>query len=107
LYIVVKHLLAHFGLAIHPEKTWMGKAEQGFDFLGYHLHRMGLTVAKATVDHSVTRLHEHERRRSSHTFGTWCLRVLVVALGKKRVTRPAVAHVADGAPTAGQAEQAG
>ncbi len=37
-------------------KTWVGKAEQGFDFLGYHLHREGVTVAFATVERSVTRL---------------------------------------------------
>ncbi len=46
----------------------MGKAEQGFDFLGYHVNGEGLTVATATVERSVTRirrLDEHIRRRPS------------------------------------------
>ena len=46
----------------------MGKAEQGFDFLGYHVNGEGITVAPATVQRGVTRirrLHEHNRRRPS------------------------------------------
>ena len=46
----------------------MGKAEQGFDFLGYHVNGEGLTVPTATVERSVTRirrLDEHNRRRPS------------------------------------------
>ncbi len=31
---VVKQGLSALGLTTHPDKTWVGKAEQGFDFLG-------------------------------------------------------------------------
>jgi hypothetical protein len=56
------------GLSTHPDKTWVGKAEQGCDFLGYQFNREGITVAPATVQHSVTRIRrlaEHTRRRPS------------------------------------------
>jgi len=29
----------------HPDKTLIGRAERGFDFLGYHFEREGLSVA--------------------------------------------------------------
>ena len=28
----------------HPDKTFIGRIERGFDFLGYHFSRAGLTV---------------------------------------------------------------
>jgi hypothetical protein len=62
----VKQGLAQLGLTPHPEKTWVGKSAQGFNFLGYHCSREGLTVAKPTVARCVTRirrLDEQERRR--------------------------------------------
>ncbi len=55
-------------LRTHLDKTWVGKAEQGFDFLGYQFNREGITVAPATVQRGVTRirrLDEHNRRRPS------------------------------------------
>ena len=65
---VVKQGLSELGLTTHPDKTWVGKAEQGCDFLGYHINQEGLTVATTTVQRSVTRirrLEEHNRRRPS------------------------------------------
>lgn len=65
---MVKQGLSQLGLTTHPDKTWVGKAEQGVDFLGYHVNGEGLTVATATVERGVTRirrLDEHNRRRPS------------------------------------------
>ncbi len=65
---VVKQGLSRLGLTTHPDKTWVRKAEQGFDFLGYQVNQEGLTVAPATVQRGVTRicrLQEHNRRRPS------------------------------------------
>ena len=48
----------------HPDKTLIGRIERGFDFLGYHFHPKGLTVAKKTLMRFVeraTRLYEQER----------------------------------------------
>ena len=63
---VVQHGLADLGLRTHPNKTWVGKAEQGFDFLGYHLSRDEVTVAQATVERCVTRIHRlYEQERGT------------------------------------------
>ena len=47
----------------HPDKTFIGRTERGFDFLGYHFGPQGLKVAKATfkrfIDRAV-RLYEQE-----------------------------------------------
>jgi len=50
----------------HPDKTFIGRIERGFDFLGYHFSREGLTVARQTIARfvaRVTRLYEQERER--------------------------------------------
>jgi len=54
------------GLEKHPNKTFIGRVEKGFDFLGYHLWPDRLTVAQATVERflaRVTRLYEQEQGR--------------------------------------------
>lgn len=47
-----------------PDHHWLiGRTERGFDFLGYHFHSQGLTVAKKTLMRFVeraTRLNEQE-----------------------------------------------
>ena len=55
--------LGALGLEKHPDKTFIGRTEKGFDFLGYHFDRERLTVAKATIEkfvERVTRLYEQE-----------------------------------------------
>jgi hypothetical protein len=42
-------------LVKHPEKTLIGRAERGFDFLGYHFDPDGLSLAKQTIDNFVAR----------------------------------------------------
>ncbi len=62
----VNVLLAALLLEKHPDKTFIGKAERSFDFLGYHFGPHGLTVAKDTLDRFVkraTRLYEQEREK--------------------------------------------
>ena len=39
----------------HPDKTFIGRIEKGFDWLGYHLSPAGLTVATPTLQNFVTR----------------------------------------------------
>jgi RNA-directed DNA polymerase len=41
----------------HPDKTFIGKIEKGFDFLGYHFSREPLQVAHITVKKHVERLY--------------------------------------------------
>ena len=42
----------------HPDKTYIGKIENGFDFLGYHFNGSQLTLARKTVEKHV--LHWHQ-----------------------------------------------
>jgi hypothetical protein len=52
------------GLEKHPDKTFIGRVERGFDFLGYHLAPGRLTLARATVERFLERayrLYEQER----------------------------------------------
>ena len=61
---VVNELLGGLRLEKHPDKTFIGRIERGFDFLGYHFNRTGLTVARATIEKFVeraARLYERDR----------------------------------------------
>src|SRR5947199_4018899 len=54
------------GLEKHPNKTFIGRVEKGFDFLGYRLWPDRIRVAQATVERflaRVTRLYEQGRGR--------------------------------------------
>jgi len=45
----------------HPDKTFIGRIDRGFDFLGYRFERTGLTIALKTQTLFLdwfTRLHE-------------------------------------------------
>ena len=60
---VLNRVLSSLELAKHPEKTFIGRIEKGFDFLGYHFSRTELTVAKATLENFAARalrLYEQE-----------------------------------------------
>jgi RNA-directed DNA polymerase len=81
---VVNRGLDALGLAKHPDKTFIGRIEKGFDFLGYHFAGSrwgpeGLTVAKATVSKFVeraTRLYEQGpgEPEGSHRLGEYVRR---------------------------------
>ena len=61
---VLNQVLSSLKLEKHPEKTFVGRIERGFDFLGYHFSRTELTVARATLEHFATRalrLYEQEQ----------------------------------------------
>ena len=64
----VNEVLGALRLEKHPDKTFIGRIEKGFDFLGYHFSRTGLTVAEATIERFVeraTRLYEQDRKEPS------------------------------------------
>ncbi len=59
----VNGMLEALGLEKHPDKTFIGRIEKGFDSLGYHFGPNGLCVAKTTVENFVAcaiRLYEQE-----------------------------------------------
>ena len=51
-------MLNKLKLKIHPDKTYIGKIEKGFDFLGYHFTLNKLSVAKVTLDRALTKLRQ-------------------------------------------------
>jgi hypothetical protein len=60
---VVNEVLASLRLVKHPDKTFIGRIDKGFTFLGYHIAPNGLSVAHATVEHFMDRarrLYEQE-----------------------------------------------
>ncbi len=60
---VVNRMLGSLGLEKHPDKTFIGRIEKGFDFLGYHFGPDGLSMATRTVENFVARairLYEQE-----------------------------------------------
>jgi len=42
----------------HPDKTFIGRIEKSFDFLGYHFFRESSQLANITVKKHVQRLHQ-------------------------------------------------
>ena len=50
---VVNGMLGSLGLEKHPDKTFIGRVERGFDFLGYHFGPDGITVAEKTMERFV------------------------------------------------------
>ena len=64
---LVHATLRNLGLEIQPTKTFIGRIEKGFDFLGFRFSPHGVTVAAATwerfVGHAL-QLYEHDRRET-------------------------------------------
>ncbi len=59
----VNEVLGSLRIEKHPDKTFIGRIEWGFDFLGYHFGQEGLSVAKTTIENFVEpaiRLYERE-----------------------------------------------
>ncbi len=59
----VNEVLGRLHLEKHPEKTFIGRIEKGFDFLGYHFRPGQLSVAQKTTEQFVARairLYEQE-----------------------------------------------
>ena len=59
----VNQTMGALRLAKHPGKTFIGRIEKGFDFLGYHFSPQGLTLARQTIENFLERairLYEQE-----------------------------------------------
>ncbi|WP_133130008.1 reverse transcriptase/maturase family protein [Legionella yabuuchiae] len=51
-------ILDELQLTLHPDKTYIGTIEKGFDFLGYHFSPKQLTLAKVTLDKAIAKLRQ-------------------------------------------------
>ncbi len=62
---IVNGRLTDTGLEKHPDKTFIGRIEKGFDFLGYYFSRGNLRLAAKTVRNFVARFHRlYEQQRT-------------------------------------------
>jgi hypothetical protein len=57
---ILKHVyrvLNSLGLKLAQAKTWIGRASKGFDFLGYRISPLGLSMAQRSWDRMTVKLH--------------------------------------------------
>ena len=80
----LNRMLATLMLEKHPAKTFIGRIERGFDFLGYRFDRAGLTVVAQTraafLEHAA-RLYEQEQRGAPSMLGPYVRRWVAWARG--------------------------
>ena len=63
---VLNQTFNELNLQKHPDKTDIGKTERGFDFLGYHFSRNGLSVSARTIENGVKKLHRlYEQKKTA------------------------------------------
>ena len=65
----VNQILGALGLDTHPDKTFIGRIERGFDWLGYHISPAGLRLATRTIRNFVTRLTRLYEREAGRPAG--------------------------------------
>jgi len=64
---VVNQELDALSLTKHPDKTFIGRKQKGFDFLGYHFGQDGLRLADKTIKNYIQKarkLYETEPLKS-------------------------------------------
>ena len=62
----LNRILDSLKLAKHPDKTFIGRIDKGFDFLGYHFGRDGLQVAAKTVQKAQDKVHRlYEQKQTA------------------------------------------
>jgi RNA-directed DNA polymerase len=65
---VLNETLAALGLEKHPDKTFIGRTEKGFDFLGYRFSPKGILLARQTWERfAVRRARLQERERTGRS----------------------------------------
>jgi RNA-directed DNA polymerase len=74
---VLNQVLASLGLAKHPDKTFIGRIEKGFDWLGYRISPAGLTLATKTLKNFVARLRQLDEHEPSAATAAYRLGVYV------------------------------
>ena len=97
---LVNRVLTSLGLRKHPGKTFIGRVEKGFDWLGYHLRPDGLRLAAQTLRNfaaRMTRLYERESGRQVgvarlgsyvRRWRRWVLGGVAALLGQGRASTP-------------------
>ncbi|MBS0357658.1 MAG: group II intron reverse transcriptase domain-containing protein [Proteobacteria bacterium] len=55
---ITHQILNQLKLSLHPDKTTIGKIKNGFDFLGFHFAPELLTVAKITLERTMSKMQQ-------------------------------------------------
>lgn len=81
-YIVklAHRLMQQLKLSLHLDKTFIGKINKGFDFLGYRLSNESISINDTTLDHFRTQLQQRYAQEGSkerlvdyvRRFSLWC-----------------------------------
>lgn len=80
---LVTQTLAELKLEKHPDKTYIGKIEKGFDFLGYRFEPRGLRLALETLKRFKERVTQlYEQGADTHRIGQYVRRFNEWAAGK-------------------------
>ena len=66
----VNQVLGSLRLEKHPDKTFIGRIERGFDFLGYHFSPDGLAVDEKTIEKFLARAVRLYMREPREPFGS-------------------------------------
>ena len=70
----VNEILTELKVEQHPDKTFIGRTERGFDFLGYAFWPNGIAVAVKTIEKFVgrsNRLYEQDASRIGDYVRRW------------------------------------
>jgi hypothetical protein len=79
---VLNQTFNELSLEKHPDKTFIGRIEKGFDFLGYPFSPEGLSVAGKTIEKFLARavrLYEQEQEEPCGSPPAW---IVCAAVGK-------------------------
>ena len=57
----------------HPDKTFIGRIEKGFDFLGYHFSPDGFSMAEKTIEKFLARAVQLYEKEREEPCGSPCL----------------------------------
>jgi hypothetical protein len=72
---IVNQTLTELKLEKHPDKTYIGKIEKGFDFLGYRFEPRGLGLALGTLKRFKERITQlYEQGADEHRIGQYVRR---------------------------------
>ena len=75
---IVNETLATLKVEQHPDKTFVGRIERGFTFLGYQISEAGLVgVARPTVNRFIERVSQLYEQDAAHRVGEYVRRWLV------------------------------
>jgi hypothetical protein len=67
---VLNQTFSELRLEKHPDKTFIGHVDKGFDFLGYHFSPEGLSMAEKTIEKFLARAVRLYEREQGESFGS-------------------------------------